>query len=98
MVGENSSRQMAAVLNFTGEPTDDYMKQIKEFAEKAGLKNIAVTVTADADQFKVSDDAALTVMHYRNKVVRFNLAVDDQGLADADVVKKIVEGTKEILK
>ncbi len=98
LVGQNSSKQMAAVLNFTGEATDDYLKQIKQFAEEAGLKNIAVTVTADVDQFKVSDDAALTVMHYRDKVVRFNLAVDDEGLKDPQVVQKILQGAREILK
>lgn len=98
VVAKNGSKQMAAVLNFIGEPTDDYVKKVKEFAEKAGLKNVAVTVTADADLFKVNEDAAFTVLHYRNKVVRFNLAVDEQGLNDKQVVEKIIKGTEEILK
>jgi len=98
VVAKNSSKQMAAVLNFTGEPTDDYMQKVKKFAEEAGLKHIAVTVTADADQFKVNDQAALTVMHYRNKVVKFNLAVDEAGLKDKETVAKIIKGTETILQ
>ncbi len=98
VVAKNSSKQLAAVLNFTGEPTADYVAQVKEFAAKAGLKNIAVTVTADAENFKVNDEAELTVMHYSNKVVRFNLAVDEEGLKDKSVAEKIVKGVEAILK
>ena len=96
VVAANSDKKMAAVVNFTGEPSDDYTEQIKLFGEEHKLENVALTITKDAEKFKVNDDAEVTVMHYRGKKVAFNHAVAKGGL-DKSTVKQIVDGTKEIL-
>ncbi|MCU0871505.1 MAG: hypothetical protein MUE50_04095, partial [Pirellulaceae bacterium] len=57
LVADNQEKKLAAVINFTGEPTDDYKAKIAEFGTKHNLKNVALTVTADADRFKINDQA-----------------------------------------
>ncbi len=60
------------------------------------MKNVALTVTADADRFKINDQAEVTVMHYKGKTVKSNHAVVAGGL-NAEAVKSIIEGAKAIL-
>lgn len=96
LVADNQEKKLAAVINFIGEPTDDYKAKIAEFGTKHNLKNVALTITADADRFKISDQAAVTVMHYKGKTVKANHAVPVGGL-NAEAVKGILEGTKAIL-
>ena len=52
VVAENKSKKVAAVVNFTGEPTDDYREMIKEFGKKHNIKNVSLppapTATASA--------------------------------------------------
>jgi hypothetical protein len=96
LVADNQEKKLAAVINFTGEPTDDYKAKIAEFGTKHNLKNVALTVTADADRFKINDQAEVTVMHYKGKTVKSNHAVAAGGL-NAEAIKSILEGTKTIL-
>jgi hypothetical protein len=96
VVEENDGKRVAAVVNFTGQRTDDYLAKIKEFGEKHGIDNVALTVTTDGDRFNVNDEAAVTVMHYKNKKVMFNHAVGPDGPKPADV-EAIVAGAKKIL-
>ena len=97
LVVDNEEKKLAVVMNFTGEPTDEYTESIAKFAEKHNLKNVTLTVTGDAGKFKVSDEAEVTVMHYKGKKVAFNSAVKPGGLKK-DAIKKIVEGTSTILE
>jgi predicted trehalose synthase len=97
VVAKNAPQRLAAVVNFTGEPNDEYLAKTKEFAKKHELKNVAVTVTQDGDRFGVADEAEVTVMHYKDKKVKFNLAVDKDGLTK-DTVQSIVKGTSSILE
>lgn len=96
VVEENQGKRVAAVVNFTGPRTDDYLAKIKEFGEKHNIDNVALTVTSDPDRFRVDDDALVTVMHYKNRKVMFNHAAGPEGLKQEDV-QKIVEGAKKIL-
>ena len=83
------------MINFTGEQTDEFQKEVGEFAKENDLQNVSLTVTADAEKFKVSDDVNVTVMHYLGKKVKFCFAantVDDQA-TDA-----IVKGIDAILQ
>jgi hypothetical protein len=97
LVADNEDKKLAAVINFTGEPSDDYQAKIAEFGEKHNIKNIALTMTADGQKFNVSEDAEVTVMHYKGKTVQFNLAVAEGKLDDGSV-KAILAGTKKILE
>lgn len=96
IVADNQEKKLAAVINFTGEPTDDYKAKIVEFGTKHNLKNVALTITADAERFNINDQAEVTVMHYKGKSVKSNHAVAAGGL-NAEAVKSIIEGTKTIL-
>ncbi len=84
------------MINLIGDPTDEYIAKAKAFAKKHGLKNVVVTVTADADKFNVSDEAEVTVMNYVRKVVKFNYAVGKDGLTKKDI-EAIVAGINKIL-
>mgnify|MGYP003574465921 FL=1 len=97
LVVDNEEKKLAVVMNFTGEPTDEYTESIAKFGEKHNLKNVTLTVTGDAEKFKISDEAEVTVMHYKDKKVAFNLAVKPGGLKE-DAIKKIVEGTSKIIE
>jgi hypothetical protein len=94
-VAANTDKKLAAVINFTGEQTDEFQKKVGKFAEKNDLQNVLLTVTADAEKFNISDEVNVTVMHYRGKKVKFRFAtstVDDQAI-DA-----IVKGIDSILE
>ena len=93
----HKDQKLSAVINFIGEPSDEYLKKAKAFAEENGLKNVVVTVTGDADKFNVSDDAEITVMNYKRKRVKFNYAVDKDGFDDK-AVQHILSGVKTILQ
>ena len=97
VVGKNKDKKVAAVVNFTGDPSDDYTEKIKEFAKKNKIKNVALTTTGDGGKFKVNEEAELTVMHYNGKKVKFNYAVAKGGL-NKKAVSEIVAGTKTILE
>ena len=97
LVVDNKEKKLAVLMNFTGEPTDEYTESIAKFGEKHNLKNVTLTVTGDAEKFKISDEAEVTVMHYKGKNVAFNRAVKPGGLKKA-AIKEIVEGTGKILE
>ena len=97
LVADNQEKKLAAVINFTGEPSDDYKAKVAEFGTKHNLKNVALVITADAERFNVNDQAEVTVMHYKGKSVKSNCAVAAGGLNEA-AVKSILEGVKTILE
>jgi hypothetical protein len=96
LVADNQDKKLAAVINFIGEPSDDYQKKIVEFGTKHNLQNVALTITPDAARFKINDQAEVTVMHYKGKSVKANHAVA-VGDLDDQAVKRIIEGAKAIL-
>jgi hypothetical protein len=96
-VADNADKQLAAVINFTGESTDENLEKIAEFAEKNGIKNTALVLTGDAKKFNVSDDAAVTVMLYKGKKVAFNFSAKKDELDD-QAAKTVVGGLKTVLE
>jgi hypothetical protein len=95
-VATQAEKKLAVVVNFTGEPTDDFKAKIAEFANQNQIERVALTVTKDAAKFKVNELAAVTVMHYRNKQVQYNFASDKTGL-NQQAIQAIVEGVQKIL-
>lgn len=95
-VADHADKQLAAVINFTGEATDEYLEKIGEFAEKHGIENTALVVTGDANRFKISDDVDVTVMHYTKRKVTFNFSAKNEELDD-DATAKVVDGLKTML-
>jgi hypothetical protein len=96
LVADNQEKKLAAVINFTGEPSDDYKAKVAEFGTKHNLKNVALAITADAERFKINAQAEVTVLHYKGKTVKSNQSVPVGGLNEA-AVKSILEGAKAVL-
>jgi hypothetical protein len=96
LIEANLEKKLSAVINFTGEPTDPYLEQIKKFGEQHALKHVALVISKDGERFKVNPEAAVTVMHYKDKKVAFNLAAKE-GLNE-ESTKKSVEGVSKILE
>lgn len=94
-IAKNKDAKLSAVINFTGQPTDDYLDKIRTFAEKNKIENIALTTTSTQDRFKVSPKAAVTVMHYKGKRVAYNYATD--GEIDKKGVEAITKSISKIL-
>lgn len=97
VVAANTDKKLAAVINFTGEATAEFQEEIAQFAEKNEIENVHLAATADAKKYKISDDAKVTVMHYKGKEVKFNCTVDEDGL-DKQAIEGIVEGVSTILE
>jgi hypothetical protein len=54
-----------------------------------------LTITGDAERFKVADQAEVTVIHYKAKTVKSRHSVPDGSLKEA-AVSEIIEGAKAI--
>jgi hypothetical protein len=95
-VAENAEKKLSAVMLFTGDPTDEYKEGISKFAEKHNLTNVTLAVTGDAERFKVTGDADVTVLTYVGKTVKGNFAakgeIDDKGV---EAVTKNVDAILE---
>ena len=96
VAANNSDAKLSGVVNFTGEASDEYVEKIEKLADKLDLKHVAFTITSDGKRFKISEDAEVTVMHYKGKKVAYNYATKDK-LNDA-AIKEIVKATSTILE
>ena len=95
-VKSNRSSKLSAVVNFEVQAKDDFLEKARLFGPKHNVENVALTVTGDGSRFRVNDDVELTVMMYRNKVVKFNYVVEKK-VTKKDI-QAIVAGTKKILE
>jgi hypothetical protein len=96
LVADNADEKLAAVINFTGDSTDEYLAQISEFAEEHNITNVHLAVTGDADNQRISDEAEVTVMHYLGKTVKFNYSVKS-GELNKDAIDAIIKGADTII-
>lgn len=97
IAAENADTKMHGVINFFDEPSDGYTEKIEAFGEKLNLQHIALTITGDAEKFKVNADADVTVMHYKGRKVAYNFAGGEESLTE-DAIKGIVSSTSTILE
>ncbi len=95
-VAANKNNKVAAVLNFTGDPDDSYRQKIEQLAKKNGIENIALTTTGDAARFRVSEEAELTIMHYKGKTVLYNFS--SESAPSPDEVKQILQGAQKLVQ
>ena len=96
MVAAHQDQKLSAVVNILGETTDRAKKKIYNFGEKHDLQKVPLAITNDGDIFKINDAAAVTVMIYRGRKVKFNYALPEGGL-DLRTIAKIVKSTKKML-
>jgi hypothetical protein len=96
VVAAHADKKLAAVINFTGAPTDENKQKVAEFAKKNNIEHTALVLTQQANNFKVDPEADVTVMHYRVGQVRFNYSTSDG--VDEEAIEKIISGVDAILQ
>jgi hypothetical protein len=67
--------------------SDKLQAQLKEFAEKAKIQNVilAIDEPAGPDKYNISKDAAVTVVLYKERVVKANHTFAKGQLSDKDI-------------
>lgn len=99
-VGKNKDKNMAAFVVLLTEDADAGAKQLTKLAEEKGVKNVPLTVfdgAAGPADYKISKDAAVTVLMWNKSRVQANHAFP-AGQLKADDVKTVAGDTKKILE
>jgi hypothetical protein len=100
-VAANSDKKLSSFVNLLGKDADALKAEGKELASKNKLENVAVVVPEEnengPEDYKISPDADVTVLIYRNNKVAANHAVS-AGKLDQKEVARILDDTKKILE
>jgi len=99
-VGANGDKHMAGFVVLLTNDADAGAKQLAKLAADKGIKNVPLTVydgNAGPEKYKISKDAALTVLMWNKGHVEVNNAFDTAKIT-ADQVKTITGETSKILK
>jgi hypothetical protein len=99
-VGENKDAKMAAFVVVITEDADKVEKQLAAIAKDKEIKNVPLTIiegTTGPENYKLSKDAAVTVMMWNEQTVKVNEAFDKPTL-DKKAIEKLVGETKKILE
>ena len=98
-IGKNSDSKMAGFVVFLTDDSDALEPKLKDLAEKEQLEHLPLTIydgTAGPESYKVSGDAAVTVMMWKNFNVKVNHALK-KGQLDKEKVAAILEDCAKIL-
>jgi len=99
-VAENEDQKMESfVVLLSNDPDADEAK-LKELAEKAGIKNVPLTIfdgIAGPPGYNIAEDAEVTVLMWKDQTTVVNHAFAKGRLYKASV-KKVVESTSKILE
>ena len=99
IVGKNGDKKMAAFVTVLAEDADKLSPQLKEMAEKAGIKNVPLTIfdgSSGPPDYKIAKDADVTVLMWSKSEVKANFALE-KGKLDGAQTKAIVAATDKIL-
>ena len=99
-VGAKKDKNLCAFVVLLTDDADAGAKQLKELAAKEKITNVPLTVfdgTAGPESYKISKDAAVTVLMWNKMRVEVNYAFADAKIPAEDV-KKISGDTSKILK
>lgn len=99
IVGENKDKKMAAFVVLLSEDPDTAETKLKEFAKKHKIKNVPLTIfegIAGPEDYKVSKDAAVTVLIWKGQTIKANHAFAKGKLKKAGV-KAVIKDTSKIL-
>lgn len=98
-VAKNDSKKMAAfVVLLSDDPKGDEAK-LKALAEKHGIEKTPLTIYPGTDgprNYKIADDAEVTVLMWQKTKVKANHAFK-KGELNKDAIKKVVGATSSIL-
>lgn len=99
VVGKNKDAKMAAFVCVITEDSDKVEKQLEAIAKDKKITNTPLTIiegTTGPDNYKLSKDAAVTVMMWNDSTVKVNEAFGKSTL-DAKTIEKLVAETKKVL-
>jgi hypothetical protein len=99
-VADNKEKDMKSFLVLLSDDPDADEAKLKAFAKKHGIKNVPFTVydgVAGPPSYKVSQDADLTVLMWKEQKVKVNHAFAKGKLKAADA-KAVAKGTAKILE
>ena len=99
-VGENKDKNMCAFVVLLTDDADQAAEQLKKLAEEQKITNTPLTVfdgEAGPEAYKISKDAAVSVMMWNKSRVAVNHAFESAKLSEDDV-KKVAGETAKILK
>ncbi len=97
-VADNKSKDMKAFVVLLTDEADAGAKQLTKLAETKGIKNVPLTLF-DADgplRYKISKDAAVTILMWKKATVAVNHAFDSAKLTE-DQIKAVISDTSKIL-
>jgi hypothetical protein len=89
----------AFLVYLTSDP-DAAEKELEAFAEKHQIKNLPLTVfdgDAGPPDYKIAEDAEVTIMMWRDKEVKVNQAFATKAM-DKEAVKNVLEQAREHVK
>lgn len=98
-VEANKDKKMASFVVLLSNDSDADEGKLKALAEKHGIKSTPLTIydgIAGPKSYKVTEDADVTVLLWKEKTVKSNHAFA-KGKLDKAGIKKIVESTSTIL-
>lgn len=71
LVAAKRKDRVVGVVNFLGDPKNEAAQaEVRTLGEKQGLKNVAVTLTADGSKFDLDEAADVTVIIFENGIIR----------------------------
>ncbi len=100
VVGKNKDSKMAAFVCVITEDSEKVEKQLEALAKDKKIANTPLTIiegTTGPDNYKLSKDAAVTVMMWNESTVKVNEAFGKSTL-DAKTIEKLVAETKKVLE
>ena len=99
-VAKNEDKKMASFVILLSNDADGDEAKLKALAEKAGIKHVPLTIfdgVAGPPNYKIAEDAEVTVLHWIGKKTVVNHAFA-KGKLDKDGVKSVVDSTAKILE
>ncbi len=100
VVAKNQDKKMGSFVNLLGDNADGLKKDAQKLAADAKLENVAVVVPqshkSGPESYSINDKADVTVLIYKDGMVKVNYALASGGLNE-DAIKKILDDTKQIL-
>lgn len=101
VVAKNQEKQMGSFVNLLGEDQEMLTNEAKKLAKEAAAENVAVVVPIEhkngPDHLKLSEEAEVTVLIYKDGVIEKNLAFAKDEMC-SECVKQVIKDSEVILK
>ena len=99
-VAKNEDKKLKSFVVLLSNDADADEAKLTELAEKAGIKNVPLTIydgIAGPPNYNIAEDAEVTVLHWKDLKVVVNHAFA-KGKLNKAAVKEVVESTSKILE